>query len=458
VSDSHAWDWLLPRLAIALAVTGAGVLLGLTVGSRLSAPAVGAAIGAAAGVGLVVLLDTIRGARLMRWLRSDLDREAPRDAGLWSELSYLTERLLRSQQQTIAAERQRLVDFLSAIEASPNGVVLLDDRDQITWCNPSAADHLGLDARRDLAQPITNLVRGPEFVEHFHAGDWREPLVLNDLGRGTTLQLLIRAYGEAQKLLISQDITERQRAETMRRDFVANVSHEIRTPLTVLAGFVETMRSLPLSEAERGRVLQLMQQQTGRMQTLVADLLTLAQLEGSPRPPTDRWVDLGALIDRAVLDGQALSAGRHVIGRAPMPSVQVAGNEPELFSAVLNLVTNAVRYTPEQGRIDLAYVSRADGGADIEVRDSGIGIAREHLPRLTERFYRVDGSRSRETGGTGLGLSIVKHVIQRHGGSMEVESSPGQGSRFRLILPPGRVRVSEPSAVVQADALVAPGD
>ena len=208
----------------------------------------------------------------------------------------------------------------------------------------------------------------------------------------------------------------------------------------MLAGFVETMASLPLSETERARVLTLMRQQTDRMQVLVSDLLTLAQLEGSPRPPADRWVPLAPLLQRVLGDGLTLSAGRHQIVLSAAPEVDLAGLEPELFSAVANLLHNAVRYTPAGGTISIGWRARPDGGGEIDVRDSGIGIAREHLPRLTERFYRVDGSRSRDTGGTGLGLAIVKHVMQRHGGALEIDSAPGQGSCFRLLLPAGRVR------------------
>ena len=240
--------------------------------------------------------------------------------------------------------------------------------------------------------------------------------------------MLVRPYGDGMKLVLSQDITERERTEAMRRDFVANVSHEIRTPLTVLAGFVETMAQLPLTEAERRRVLALMEQQTDRMQTLVGDLLTLAQLEGSPRPPADRWVPLADLLQRVA--GRCAGA----VGRAPHASrvsggddAELAGSEAELLSAVGNLVNNAVRYTPDGGRIDVRWRWRDDGGGELEVSDTGIGIAREHLPRLTERFYRVDGSRSRDTGGTGLGLSIVKHVVQRHGGEIEIEQRARQG-------------------------------
>lgn len=444
--------WLLPRLLATLLALALGGGLGFLAGAALKSADVGALIGALVGVGGVVLVDMLRAGRLLRWLRDGLDGDAPRDAGLWGELAYRTERALRSREQALAAERRRLEEFLSAIEASPNGVLLLDADDQIAWCSAVAADHLGLDPRRDLGQPITNLVRMPSFVAYLQEGAWREAITLTAPGGQGSLQVVIRAYGDLQKLVITQDVTERLRAEAMRRDFVANVSHEIRTPLTVLAGFVETMASLPLSEGERRRVITLMQQQTDRMQMLVSDLLSLAQLEGGPRPPTDRWVALAPLLQRAVADARTLSAGRHVIELAELPTIELAGLEAELLSAVANLATNAVRYTPEGGQVHVAWHDRPDGSGEIEVRDSGIGIAREHLGRLTERFYRVDGSRSRDTGGTGLGLSIVKHVMQRHGGALEIDSTPGKGSRFRLVLPAGRVRGQQPAPAPVSEA------
>ena len=433
-------DWFLPRLLATLLAMALGGGLGFVAGAALRGPETGAMLGAVLGVVAVVLVDGLRAHRLMAWLRTDLAQAAPRDTGFWGELGYRIERALRSREQALGTERQRLDEFLSAIEASPNGVLLLDEADQIAWCSAVAADHLGLDAQRDLRQPITNLVRVPAFVAYLQDGLWREPITVVAPGGQGSLQVVVRGYGNGQKLVITQDVTERTRADAMRRDFVANVSHEIRTPLTVLAGFVETMASLPLSPTERARVLLLMQQQTDRMHVLVADLLTLAQLEGSPRPPTDRWLALAPLLQRALADGLTLSAGQHQITLDPPPALDLAGLEPELLSAVANLVTNAVRYTPSGGRISIACLLRPDGGVAIEVRDSGIGIAREHLSRLTERFYRVDGSRSRDTGGTGLGLSIVKHVLQRHGGALEIDSQPGVGSCFRLILPAGRVR------------------
>jgi two-component system phosphate regulon sensor histidine kinase PhoR len=373
-------------------------------------------------------------------LRGSQAGPAPRDTGFWGELAYRFERALRFREGELRAERGRLEQFLSAIEASPNGVMLLDANDQIEWCNSVAADHFDLDPVRDRLQRVTNLVRSPAFVAYIQGGKYDEPVTfLGPLGR-RTFTVLVRTYGDGMKLVLTQDVTERERAEAMRRDFVANVSHEIRTPLTVLAGFVETMATLPLSEAERARVLTLMTQQTDRMQALVSDLLTLAQLEGSPRPGAERWVSVAWLMQRAEADAVALSGGRHKISSAGGSDVEIAGSDTELLSALGNLVNNAVRYTPAGGSVEIKWQRREDGGGDLEVIDTGIGVAREHLPRLTERFYRVDGSRSRETGGTGLGLSIVKHVVQRHGGEIELQSEVGRGTRIRLAFPAVRVR------------------
>ncbi len=434
------------RLIVAAALVAAGCLIGLGLGGHFAHPTTGLLVGCLGGLAVFLLQDSVRAARLLRWLRGALDRTAPRDAGLWGELGYRIERAVRQREQAIERESGRLAQFLSAIEASPNGVLLLDAQDQIEWCSRVAAEHFGLDPVRDLRQPVTNLVRSPAFVAYLQAGRFDEPLLLGTPGGARTLSLAIRPYGEGQRLLLSQDITERERTDAMRRDFVANVSHEIRTPLTVLAGFVETLSTLPLSDAERRRVLALMNQQTERMQALVADLLTLARLEGSPRPMADRWFDVAGLLAQVRADGLALSGGQHRIEVEGAADAEIAGDRAEWLSAVGNLVTNAVRYTPAGGHITLRFDWREGGGAEIVVRDDGIGIAREHLPRLTERFYRVDGSRSRETGGTGLGLSIVKHVVQRHGGEVEVESEPGRGSAFRLTLTAPRVRTSSPPA------------
>ena len=444
--------WVLPRMLVAVLAVLAGAVVGAGVGGWVDAGVIGAVAGAAVGAAAIGVVDALRGERLLAWVRDEGASPSPAGFGLWSEIGYRVERALRTRDRAIEDERQRLRQFLSAIEASPNGVLLLGGDDQIEWCNAVAADHFGIDPQRDRGQRITHLVRVPAFVGYVQGGRFEAPLVFAPTGAQRTLSVLMRRYGDGMVLLLSQDITERERHDAMRRDFVANVSHEMRTPLTVLAGFVETMATLPLTETERRRVLTLMEQQTTRMQTLLTDLLTLATLEGSPRPPADRWVAVAALLTQARADGEALSAGRHRIGVAIGEPAEVAGSQSELLSAVGNLVTNAVRYTPDGGRIDIAWQRRADGSGEIAVSDTGIGIAREHLPRLTERFYRIDGSRSRETGGTGLGLSIVKHVVQRHGGSLDVASEPGKGSRFAIVLPPARVRAVHEASPAEAPA------
>lgn len=437
--------WLILRcLVVVLAVAASG-LLGHLGGQAFDLPVLGAVAGSTFGATLLAFVDGLRGRAIMRWLRGPQDGAAPRDAGFWGELGYRAESSIRRLERSVQAEQTRLLQFRSAIEASPNGVVLLDAGDCIEWCNGVAADHFGLDPLRDRQQPVTNLVRAPAFVAHLQARDWGEPVTMHDpRGRGL-IAVLIRPYGADQKLLLSQDVTEREQTDAMRRNFVANVSHEMRTPLTVLAGFIETMVNLPLTEAERRRVLELMGQQAHRMQTLVSDLLTLATLEGSPRPPTDRWVALARLLAQAQSDALALSAGRHRIQIEGDDAVQIAGAEGELASALGNLVNNAVRYTPDGGQINVVWQLRPGGDGELTVADTGIGIEREHLPRLTERFYRVDSSRSRDSGGTGLGLSIVKHVVQRHGGELDVQSEPGKGSRFSMRIPAARVRYLEPA-------------
>ena len=432
--------WLVRRLSAVIAALLAGGLVGWMLGSALRAPLLVGALGSAAGVVTIGIFDGLRGRRLMRWLRGSQSGDPPRDNGFWGELGYRIERAVRQREQTAESERKRLEQFLSAIEASPNGVMMLDESSRIDWCSAVSAEQFGLDPQSDRFQRVTNLVRSPAFVAYLQEGRFAEAVVFPAPDGQRSLSVVVRPYGDGMKLVLSQDVTERERADAMRRDFVANVSHEIRTPLTVLSGFVETMAQLPLTEVERRRVLVLMGQQTQRMQDLVGDLLTLAQLEGSPRPAADRWLDLTVLLRRALADATALSAGRHTLVATGEENFEVAASQSELYSAVANLLNNAVRYTPDGGQVALAWRGRDDGGLDVTVTDTGPGIAREHLPRLTERFYRVDGSRSRDTGGTGLGLSIVKHVIQRHGGEIDIQSDLGRGATFKLVLPPLRVR------------------
>ncbi len=401
-------------------------------------------------------LDSIHLGRFLRWLRVVQSNDAlaatpdllPSLQGVWLDAGERVRKIIRQQERKLQDAQARLDEFLAAMQASPVGVVLLDAQDRIEWCNDMATQHFGFDARRDLLQHITNLVRVPGFKAYMASNDYSQDVLVagsaSQPGRPVNLSVHAYAYGNERKLLLSRDITAVELAEAMRRDFVANVSHEIRTPLTVLSGFIETLQTLPLDEPERERYLALMAQQSQRMQTLVNDLLTLSKLEGSPQPGANEWTPCDALLAQCEQEAKALSrllaTQGHQLLFAAEKGWQIAGVQAELFSAFSNLVTNAVRYTPDAGQIHVSWQVLADGRGKFLVKDSGPGIAPEHLPRLTERFYRVDRSRSRETGGTGLGLAIVKHVAQRHNAELNIESVSGQGSSFSITFPAARVR------------------
>jgi two-component system phosphate regulon sensor histidine kinase PhoR len=403
-----------------------------------------------------LLVDSFYVARFLAWLRSAQNSESasavinlpPRLPGLWGESADRIRRLSRSQDQLLQDSRTRLDEFLAAMQASPSGVVLLDAQDRIEWCNQMATQHFGFDARRDVLQHVANLVRAPIFKTYIAANDFSHDVVIPGSasvpGRPVNLSVHAHAYGKDRKLLLSRDITAVELAEAMRRDFVANVSHEIRTPLTVLSGFIETLQTLPLKKHEHDRYLSLMAQQSKRMQTLVDDLLTLSRLEGSPHPGGNEWVNTSVLFAQSQQEAQALSRllapHGHEITFDVATACEIAGVQAELYSAISNLVINAVRYTPDSGNVNVSWKMLNDGRGQFMVKDTGQGIAAEHLLRLTERFYRIDRSRSRETGGTGLGLAIVKHVVQRHGAELHIESQLGQGSRFSITFPAARVR------------------
>jgi two-component system phosphate regulon sensor histidine kinase PhoR len=442
--------WLLRRLLLALVAMATGGLAGFGLLGR-SGATIGLIAGGLIGAAGLALYERRRGEQLLTWLRQSREGPAPRDAGFWGELGYRIERALRQSELEIRNERARLSQFLSAIEASPNGVMLLDAQDQIEWLNSSAADHFGLDPLRDRRQRVTNLVRAPAFVAYLQ-NDRFDERVSFQAPRGSRLAVGAGAPLCRRHEAGAVDRQDRRgahggHAARLRRQRVARDPHAAHGAV----GLPRTLANLPLSEAERKRVLAMMARQTERMGTLVHDLLTLAQLEGSPRPAADRWVDLQPLLGVVEADARALSAGRHRIAVDVPERIAIAGSATELTSAVTNLVHNAIRYTPEGGVIDVSWRLLTDGAGELAVSDTGPGIAREHLPRLTERFYRVDGSRSRETGGTGLGLSIVKHVVQRHGGELVIDSEVGKGSVFRLVFPAPRVRIEKPMEDEVAD-------
>ena len=397
-----------------------------------------------------VLIQDWKFTRFQNWLNSTHLQSNPPWSGAWLDVA------IRIQRQQLLAENRtqlherRLQDFLLAIQASPNGVILLDDQSRIDWCNDTAASHLGLDVKKDRLQHIVHLVRDPLFNRYFSQDNHPSEVLID--GRSDSVSSLrklsvqLHKYGDGRLLLLSRDVTEVVKAEAMRRDFVANVSHEIRTPLTVLGGFVETLQSVPLDAEETQKYLQLMSVQSDRMQSLVADLLILSQLEVSQSPNGQDLVSLPDLVDQVMSEANALTTllaeqqngNQHALVFDKVPLLCVKGSQKELFSALSNLVSNAIRYTPLGGLVHLTFSQREDQ-LTISVKDTGPGIPSEHLPRLTERFYRIDQSRSRETGGTGLGLAITKHVMQRHGGELQIQSELGKGSTFNLIFPASRI-------------------
>lgn len=399
---------------------------------------------AVVSVCLVLLLfqQARRLSQLLKWA-ADLSQAPPSVGGAWGEALVRLHRHQRKQEREIVEARDIVQSWRAAAQALPDGVVILDDNFHIDWCNREACRNLGLRLPADRGQNLLNLVRAPEFVRYALQGSWPESSIVPAPGHQDRLLMVqFIEYGRNQRLLVARDVTQLERLETTRRDFVANVSHELRTPLTVLAGFLETVHDAPpgaLTAEQRERYHQLMREQAQRMQTIVADLLTLSSLESSRANERPGPAGMATLIDTVRQQAEALSAGHHMFAWQVAPALDIQGVNTELASAVSNLVTNAVRYTPEGGHITVDWELREDGAAIFRVTDTGIGIEPQHLPRLTERFYRVDRSRSRASGGTGLGLAITKHVAMRHDAELVITSDAGKGSAFALAFPADRV-------------------
>lgn len=379
--------------------------------------------------------------RLEKFILLDRVEAMPSASGLWGEVLSRLERLVRAMKGQVRAIEAQHERFIDAFQASPNGIIMLDDQDQIEWCNAIAERFFGILFKRDAQQRVNYLIRRPEFIRYLNDRLFDDPLLIEQMGPSANLSLMVQVFpfSENRRLLLAQDVTDLRKAEAMRRDFVANVSHEMRTPLTVMMGFLETVQTLDLDPAKKEEYLDLMMVQGKRMKSLVEDLLTLANLEANAQPAIQSNVSMQAILAMLKNEADALSGNKHVISIENHLQNALLGDERELISAFSNLVSNAVRYTPEGGNIKVIWRDTDDGGAEFVVHDSGPGIAPEHLPRLTERFYRVDRSRSRETGGTGLGLAIVKHVATRHQAQLLIESTPGEGSIFKIRFPSDRI-------------------
>jgi two-component system phosphate regulon sensor histidine kinase PhoR len=408
------------------------------------------------GAALALLLHLVRHLYLLAALRAWSEHprrvELPEPSGTWGEVY---EKLLDLQRRNRKRKKRlaaMLAQFQASAQALPDGVVVTEERGEIAWFNTAAQALLGLRGQGDVGQRLPNLLRHPDFTEYFERGDFRDGLELpSPINPSLMLELRVVPYGEGQRMMIIGDISNLHRLERIRRDFVANASHELRTPLTVLRGYIEMM----LPESAAGKELAAwhspltgMHAQAVRMEALVRDLLKLARLEGEQALARQDVLEAATLIEHALVEGRALSRGAHEFVAEVDEGLYLYGRDSEAESIFTNLISNAVQYTPAGGRITVRWQAE-DNGAAFSVSDSGIGIADDDIPRLTERFYRVDEGRSRASGGTGLGLSIVKHALERHEGRLEIRSRLGTGSTFICHFPGHRV-VRQAQAVVNA--------
>lgn len=396
------------------------------------------------GLVAMILVSGVQLSKIEKWVKN-IEDPPPASAGPWDDALAVIYRKLRKNREEISELDYAVNSIMLAAEALPDGAITLNEEMQITWCNKMASEHLGLNMETDRNFSIFNILRAPEFAQYGRQPSWPEPLLLHLAkdGREKSLLVQLTPYGVKQFLIVTRDVTQVEKLETTRKDFVANVSHELRTPLTVLSGFLETLHDMPgdsLSAEQRESYHTLMMEQAHRMQAIVADLLTLSTLESSPSI-NGKPVRVAAVIRNALLQAKVLSSDQHVFVQNIDNKLCVLGIESELTSAISNLLSNAVSYTPKDGTITVSWYITETGTACYSVQDTGIGIASQDIPRLTERFYRVDRGRSRATGGTGLGLAITKHVAMRHNAELHIRSRFGAGSIFSVEFPASRVIV-----------------
>lgn len=375
--------------------------------------------------------------RLARWVYHARRSTAADDglASIWSDIAED----VRFLQLRHEREKQRLQAVVVRVQemttALTDGVILIDKRDNVEWWN-QAAGHLFGFKEVDQGHKLTNIIRTPKFVHYFDRRDYQQPLELNSSRKeDQQLQVQVHPFGQGERLVVARDITRLFKLEQMRKDFIANLSHELRTPLTVIKGYLETLADSEQLPKNWLQPFTQMSQQASRMNGLIQDLITLSKLETQEREPLRKPVELGPLLASVVDDAKALSTahGHSFVVQGDL-TARLLGNSDELRSAFANLVVNAVNYSPDGGKI-IVSVQRSAGGLEVSVKDNGVGIDPKHIPRLTERFYRVDPSRSVLTGGTGLGLAIVKHILLRHDAQLRINSMPGKGSTFYCEFP-----------------------
>lgn len=416
--------------------------------------------------------------RLHAWLQKPVLSHMPHGNGIWEDIfaSLYQEHRKNSRSQTQLSST--LERFRHAASALPDGVVVLNSENEIEWCNPPAENQLGLNLKHDQNQPISYLVRHTDFVNYLQAHDQDESLKSDPLkyeqthaedaktgaiklesiklkswrNPEITLEIQLIPFGSKQKLLICRDVTALEKTDIMRRDFIANVSHELRTPLTVVGGFLETITDMDGAvPANLKNYFGMMMDQTNRMRRIIEDLLTLSTIESNAQSPDDSEIDMPKLLNQIQNDAKnlskSLSKTSHHVHLEMDKNLHIKGGQEELYSALSNLTSNAIRYTPAGGDIFISWKLQNDAPV-FSVRDTGIGIEQQHIDRLTERFYRVDRSRSRDTGGTGLGLAIVKHILSRHRAKLEIESESGVGSTFSIVFPKACAVLKQVESVV----------
>lgn len=417
------WISATVRMAIILAAAAAGAYFwGMITGLVL----------ALLGMIVLIVVQLQYLLNLSDWLDNPNSARLPDGWGAWTEIFSRLYKLRRGDEKNQTELAEWLARFRQAMTLLPDGLVIMDDVMFLEWCNPIAEHHLGLDLARDKGMRVTNLVRTPEFIDYIILGRYETPLILSLRDRKLIVHVI--PFENRRQILVTHDITESERIDMMRRDFIANASHELRTPLTVINGFLEIASMQPDMEVSiRSSHLKLMVEQGERMQRLVEDMLTLSRLESTEFKVRNEVIDMHLMLRHICQEAQALSSGKHRI-ELDFDGSDIMGSTDEIRSAISNLVTNAVRYTPENGEIKVIWRNTSQGPQCI-VQDNGIGISQEHLSRLTERFYRVDKSRSRETQGTGLGLAIVKHVLIRHDAQLLIESTVNVGSKFCVQFP-----------------------
>ena len=432
---SSAWSFAIARLVALVAIaTVVGWALGYVQLTIIAA------------LGGYLALTFTRLYRLERWLRRRRTESPPDFHGVWGDAVALIMRIYRRKQFHKRRIVQLFREFRRMTSAMPDGVIVLGTDREILWFNRNAGRLLKLRRKIDFGQRIDNLIRHPEFVRYLEAGDYTMPVVVrSSLDSETHLSLQMVAYG-SQQLLLVRDVTRQVRLEAMRKDFVANASHELRSPLTVITGYVDTLAEDPSVDPLWRRPLEEMRRQTERMRTVVDALIELSRLESTGGEAGHDLIDVGGMLTLIRREVLALEERPAEIALKLESDAKLLGAEPEVHSIFSNLISNAVKYTPREGRVDISWWVDADG-AHFSVADTGVGIAPEHIPRITERFYRVDPGRARATGGSGLGLAIVKHALQRHGATLSIESEEGVGSTFTCHFPLRRVVARAPVVV-----------